>query len=56
MNADGTIDLTDRLYWNTFTGSQLYNPSDTDLDGQVNHRDKNDFWFINQAFNCQVPE
>jgi hypothetical protein len=55
-NADGEIDVEDKQIWNSEAGNSLYSPSDLNLDGEIDHKDINDFWIWNLLFYCQVPE
>jgi hypothetical protein len=56
-NADGIINLSDVVQtWIPQAGSAGYLNGDTDLDGQVNNPDKNDWWLKNLNNESQVPE
>ena len=55
-NGDQIIDDNDRILWQNQAGTQGYNPSDLNLDGQVNNIDKNDIWHSNKNKGSQVPE
>jgi hypothetical protein len=55
-NADGTLDLNDKLVWNYEAGTSGYLNSDASLDGQSDNKDKDDIWLPNNETNTQVPE
>lgn len=55
-NADGEIDETDKIFWETSAGKAGYFPEDFNLDGQVNNPDKNELWDPNEGKGSQVPE
>lgn len=55
-NADGNINLIDKAIWTNQAGTQGYNPTDFNMDGQVNNPDKNDNWLPNEREESQVPE
>jgi hypothetical protein len=55
-DANGQIDADDLIDWNNEAGNQMYSPADLNLDGQIDHKDINNFWIWNLLFYCQVPE
>jgi poly-gamma-glutamate capsule biosynthesis protein CapA/YwtB (metallophosphatase superfamily) len=56
-DASGSVDMADKILWETGSGANGYLPADLNLDGQVNNQDKDDIWILNKiAFSSQVPE
>jgi len=55
-DASKTIGDADLSFWATKAGHFGYLPSDLDLSGQVDNRDKNDYWLPNTGAGSQVPE
>jgi len=56
-DANGIIELPDKtMNWRNEATLQGYKTSDFDLDGQVNNKDKNDYWIPNLGQDTQVPE
>jgi len=56
INADGSINDTDATLWKTEAGTSGYKATDTQMDGEVDNKDKNDIWLLNENENSQVPE
>lgn len=55
-NADGSIDGSDKILWETIAGTTGYLPEDFNMDGQVMNQDKGDYWLPNIGAGTQVPE
>ncbi|OQX76605.1 MAG: hypothetical protein B6D61_08560 [Bacteroidetes bacterium 4484_249] len=55
-NGDGNINTGDKTVWGAEAGTKGYQPADHNLDSQVNNKDKNEIWLINNGDECQVPE
>lgn len=56
-DANGVINENDKsVNWTGEAGTSGYLSGDIDLNGQTDNPDKNDFWLMNQAAECQVPE
>ena len=56
-DANGTVNIEDKLLWEIFSGTKGYYPEDLNFDGEVNNPDKDDVWILNtQAKSSQVPE
>jgi hypothetical protein len=56
-DASGSVDMADKILWESSSGANGYFPSDLNFDGQVNNPDKNDIWFLNtNTKSSQVPE
>ncbi|GAB4324011.1 MAG: hypothetical protein Kow00127_16700 [Bacteroidales bacterium] len=55
-NADGNVGSPDKTLWNYSAGTKGYLPEDFSLNGQVDNRDKNDFWLPNNGNGSQVPD
>ena len=55
-NGDGTINIPDKNLWIIQAGKAGYFASDYKMDTRINNADKNEYWFINQNHNSQVPE
>lgn len=56
-NADGSINTGDKiLNWSTEVGLPGYMSSDLNMNGQVDHVDKNVFWLNNFGMESQVPK
>jgi hypothetical protein len=57
VDANGSVNLSDKVIWELNAGEPGYLSEDLNLDGQVNNQDKDDIWNINtDAFSSQVPE
>lgn len=55
-DASGTVDMDDLdLNWDNNAGTQGYQGSDLNMNGQSNNPDKNDVWEPNQNIESQVP-
>ena len=46
-NADGAVDVSDKVFWSGQAGTTGYKSGDFDLNGQVDNLDKNDIWVGN---------
>lgn len=56
-NGDGNIDLADELtVWETEAGYSGYSDGDGSLDGEVENKDKDEYWFPNVGKSSQVPD
>jgi len=56
-NKDGDVTLLDyTVTWVSSTGEGGYLPSDHNLDGHVNNKDKNDHWLPNIGKSVLVPQ
>jgi hypothetical protein len=55
-NADGLIEETDKIKWEGQAGTSGYLSGDIDMNGQVDNKDKNDFWLPNFGEGTQVPD
>ena len=56
-NGDGLVDDIDKtVLWNSEAGSQGYNSSDFNLDGESDNKDKNGFWVPNTGMGSNVPQ
>ncbi|NOX47817.1 MAG: PKD domain-containing protein [Chlorobi bacterium] len=56
-DGNGTIDSTDKTAeWETQSGMRVYSGSDSNMDTEVDNRDKNDFWLPNYNSGSQVPQ
>ena len=55
FNADGIIDTSDIPVWHADAAFRAYLPADANLGGDVDNKDKNDFWFVNKGTETQVP-
>jgi hypothetical protein len=54
--ADSVVNNDDKtITWEEFVGQSGFLPGDYNLDGHVDNRDKNDFWFTNKGIQSQVP-
>jgi len=56
FNADGVIDLLDVAIWRADAATKGYLPSDVDMNGDSDNKDKNDYWHENKYSETQVPE
>ena len=54
-NANGSVDVGDATVWYSEVGASGYLPSDANLDGQSDNRDKNDIWVENNGTGSTVP-
>jgi len=54
-NANGTIEITDKVIWEDEAGKAEYNVVDLNLDGQADNKDKDDVWVPNEGESSQVP-
>jgi hypothetical protein len=55
-SANSIIDLDDLINgWWLFAGIGGYENADLNMDGQVENRDKNEYWFENTGYECQIP-
>ncbi len=52
---DELIDTNDKSNWSMTAGTTGYEPSDYNLDSQVDNKDKNDVWVPNETTGTQVP-
>jgi hypothetical protein len=53
---DATINGTDKTsIWSVQAGKKGYREGDMDMNGQVNNKDKNEYWLPNYGYGCQVP-
>jgi hypothetical protein len=53
---DATINSTDKTsIWSVQAGKKGYREGDMDMNGQVNNKDKNEYWLLNYGYGCQVP-
>jgi hypothetical protein len=48
-----TLDKTG--IWSVQAGKRGYREGDMDMNGQVNNKDKNEYWLPNFGYGCQVP-
>jgi hypothetical protein len=55
-NADGLIEEADKIKWEGQAGTSGYLSGDIDMNGQVDNKDKNDFWLPNFGEGTQVPD
>lgn len=56
-DANRIINMTDKTgIWSPNAGKTGYLNADFNLDGQVDNRDKNEFWLPNLNKSSQVPE
>jgi poly-gamma-glutamate synthesis protein (capsule biosynthesis protein) len=56
-DANGTVNIEDKLLWEVFSGTKAYCPEDLNFDGEVNNPDKDDIWILNtNTKSSQVPE
>ncbi len=55
IDANGTVNNTDKIIWSGVAGTKGYQPADTDLNGQVDNKDKNDIWDGNENEQTKVP-
>jgi len=55
-DASGEIGPDDVIEWNIEAGKEMFSPVDFNLDGQIDHKDINNFWIWNLMLSCQVPE
>ncbi len=57
VDASGSVDMADKVLWDSGSGANGYLPADLNFDGQVNNPDKNDMWLLNtNTKSSQVPE
>jgi len=56
LNSNGNIGITDKLTWNSETGTSNYTAADANLDGEVDNLDKNDITISNIGEGSYVPE
>jgi len=57
IDASGMIDVQDIIVdWPVQAGTNGYLPADLNMDGQIDNKDKNDFWFFNNGIESQLPE
>jgi len=55
-NNDGSINIDDNiLEWNIMAGTKGFLPEDYNLDGQVNNKDKLDYWLPNVGNGTVIP-
>jgi len=56
-DANGTVNIEDKLTWEIFSGAKGYFLEDLNFDGEVNNPDKDDIWILNtNTKSSQVPE
>ena len=56
-NCDGEITELDLSgAWDLDAGKSGYEASDFNFDGEVDNKDKDDFWLPNEGSSCQIPE
>ena len=55
-NADGAINLLDKVIWTNQVGNNGYLPSDFKMDTQIDNIDKNEHWYLNQGYFSTIPE
>ncbi len=55
VDGNGTVNTTDKTIWSGVAGTKGYQPSDTDMNGQVDNKDKNDIWDGNENEQTKVP-
>lgn len=55
VNADGTVNSSDKTAWTTQAGKTLYNQADLNMDGNIDNQDKNDFWLPNYGKSTMLP-
>jgi hypothetical protein len=56
-DANGTVNIEDKLTWEIFSGAKGYFLEDLNFDGQINNPDKDDIWILNtNTKSSQVPE
>jgi len=56
-DASGIIDIVDKTgFWETTSGKSGYLPYDLNLDKEVNHKDKNDYWLPNLGEGANIPD
>ncbi len=55
MQMEASIRMTKQIPGIISAGKYGYLQSDGDFDGQIDNKDKNDFWFINNGKATQVP-
>lgn len=56
-DADGNVDISDKTALDTQAGLSGYYSTDFNLDAQVNNKDKNDNWLLNNgSISSQIPE
>jgi len=56
-DANGTVDITDKIMWGIYGGAKGYLPEDMNFDGEINNPDKDDIWILNtNTLSSQVPE
>jgi len=54
-NANGFIDLSDKMEWTTDAGKNVYTPRDFNFDGETDNQDKTN-WEENAGYVTQVPD
>lgn len=56
-DANGSVEIDDKIFWGTGCGNPGYLQQDLNLDGQVKNQDKNDIWILNnENKSSQIPE
>ena len=56
-NCDGHINMTDlSTVWSSQAGQSVYELGDFNLDGNIDNKDKDDMYIINEGYDSQVPE
>ncbi len=55
IDANGTVNNTDKIIWSGVAGTKGYQPSDTDMNGEVDNKDKDDVWSGNLNEQTKVP-
>jgi hypothetical protein len=53
---DLLIDINDKTTWATEAGEWGYYQGDFNLDGNIDNKDKNDYWTGNEGKECQMPQ
>jgi hypothetical protein len=56
VDVNGTINLDDKIYWQSESGKSGYLISDLSLDGQSDNKDKNEFWLPNLGTSEMLPD
>jgi len=54
-DANGLIEIADKIIWGLEVGKKAYQPGDFDLNAEVSNQDKNDVWLINNTLGSQIP-
>jgi hypothetical protein len=56
-NCDGQINMLDlSTIWSMQAGQSTYELGDFNMDGNIDNKDKNDIFILNEGYSSQVPD